>query len=153
MLVRDALLAYAHFISIFLLASLLIGELIVFRKNLAADLVRRLQIIDRWYGISAGLVIITGLSRVFLGLKGSGFYAHNPIFWTKMGLFVAVALLSIPPTIAYIKWDGRKAPDGSIVVDDAEFGNLRRFQWAQVVVFVFIPLCATLMARGFASAL
>ena len=56
MLTRDALLAYAHFICIFALASLLVGELLCLRKTLPADLVRRLQAVDRWYGIVAGLV-------------------------------------------------------------------------------------------------
>ncbi|HEV3157666.1 MAG TPA: DUF2214 family protein [Candidatus Baltobacteraceae bacterium] len=148
MLIRDALLAFAHFIAVFSLACLLVGELVVFRRSLSADILRRLQIIDRWYGISAGFVIVTGISRVFFGPKGSAFYAHNLFFWTLIVLFVIVALLSIAPTIAYIRWNSRTAPDGSITLDDAEFGSIRRLLWAQVAVFVFIPLCATLMARG-----
>jgi putative membrane protein len=148
MLVRDALLAYAHFLAIFLLASLLAGELLLFGKSLSARSVRVLQIVDRWYGGAAGLVIATGLSRLFFGLKGAEFYAHNPIFWTKMALFGVVALLSIPPTVAYIKWNARKLPDGSITLDEAEFVRLRAFLWAQLGTFLLIPLCATFMARG-----
>jgi putative membrane protein len=148
MLTRDALLAYAHFICIFTLASLLAGELMILRKTLPAEFVRRLQAIDRWYGIVAGLVIVSGLARLFLGLKGAAFYTHNPVFWTKMGLFVAVALLSIAPTIAYLRWNARRAADGSIVLEDAEFTRLRGFLWLQVALFAFIPLCAAFMARG-----
>ena len=148
MLTRDALLAYAHFLCIFALASLLVGELFILRKTLPGDLVRRLQGIDRWYGIVAGLVIASGLARLFLGLKGAAFYTHNPVFWTKMGLFVAVALLSIGPTVAYVRWNARRENDGSMVLDDAEFGRLRALLWLQVVLFAFIPLCASFMARG-----
>lgn len=148
MLTRDALLAYAHFICIFTLASLLAGELVILRKTMPADLVRRLQGIDRWYGIVAGLVIASGLARLFLGIKGAAFYTHNPIFWTKMGLFVIVALISIAPTIAYVRWSARTSADGSIVLGDGEFMGLRRLLWLQVGVFLLIPLCATLMARG-----
>jgi putative membrane protein len=148
MLTRDALLAYAHFICVFALASLLIGELVIFRKVLPADLFRRLRLIDRSYGIAAGLVIVTGLSRLFLGLKGAAFYTHNPVFWTKMGLFVIVALLSIPPTIAYLKWDARKTVDGSVALEDSEVGRIRGYLRVQILVFIFIPLCATFMARG-----
>ena len=148
MLTRDALLAYAHFLCIFALASLLVGELVLVRKTLPADLFRRLQGIDRWYGIVAGLVILSGLARLFLGVKGAAFYTHNPVFWTKMALFVAVALLSIPPTIAYLRWNARRSADGSIVLADAEFTRLRRFLWLQVGLFAFIPLCAAFMARG-----
>jgi len=145
---RDALLAYAHFICIFALASLLVSELAVFRKTLPADLVRRLQRIDRWYGIVAGLVILSGLARLFLGIKGSEFYLHNPVFWTKMALFVAVALISIVPTVAYVRWSVRDSTDGSVVLDDAEFARLRGLLWLQVGLFLLIPLCASFMARG-----
>ena len=148
MVARDALLHYAHFACIFLLASLLTGELILFRKTLPAGMVRQLQIVDRWYGILAGLVILTGLSLLFFGLKGPAFYTHNPVFWTKMALFVTVAVLSIVPTVGYAKWNGRTAADGSITLQDTEFGRIRGFLWAQVCVFALIPLCAALMANG-----
>ena len=148
MLTRDALLAYAHFIAIFSLASLLAGELFLLRKSLPATYVRTIQILDRWYGGTAGLVIVTGLCRLFFGFKGAEFYAHNPVFWMKMALFGVVALLSIPPTLAYIKWNARTLPDGSLTLDDGEFSRLRTLLWAQVGIFLFIPLCATFMARG-----
>jgi putative membrane protein len=148
MVTRDALLAYAHFICIFTLASLLAGELVILRKTLPGDLFRRLQAIDRWYGIVAGLVIVSGLARLFLGVKGAPFYTHNPVFWTKMGLFVAVALLSIPPTIAYVRWSKRRSGDGSVVLGNGEFTRLRGFLWLQVGLFALIPLCAAFMARG-----
>ncbi len=148
MLTRDALLAYAHFICIFTLACLLVGELILLRKTLPADLVRRMQGIDRWYGIVAGLVIASGLGRLFFGLKGPAFYNHNPVFWTKMALFVIVALISIGPTVAYVRWNMRKENDGSLVLEDAEFGRLRGLLWLQVGLFALIPLAAVFMARG-----
>ncbi len=148
MLTRDALLAYAHFIGIFTLASLLTAEIAIVRKTLPSDLLRRLQGIDRWYGIVAGLVIASGLARLFFGLKGAPFYTHNPVFWTKMALFVAVALISIIPTIAYVKWGAREPVDGAVVLDDAEFTRVHRSLWLQVVLFLFIPLCAVFMARG-----
>jgi putative membrane protein len=145
---RDALLHYAHFICIFLLASLLVGELLLFRKFLSADMLRQLRIVDRWYGIAAGLVIATGLSLLFLGAKGAAFYTHNPVFWTKMTLFGTVALLSISPTVSYVRWDARRAADGSVTLPDNEHRRVRTFLIAQLCVFAFIPLCATLMANG-----
>ena len=148
MLSRDALLAYAHFLSIFALASVLTGELLILRKTLPPDLFARLRSVDRWYGIVAGLVVITGLLRLNLGLKGRDFYVHNPVFWTKMALFVAVGLISIVPTVAYIRWHKRASPDGSIVLDDAELARTRGLVLLQIGLFVFIPLCAAYMARG-----
>jgi len=148
MLSRDALLAYAHFIAIFALASVIVGELLLLRKTLPADLFARLRNVDRWYGIVAGLVIVTGVLRLIFGLKGAAFYTHNPVFWTKMALFVAVGLISIVPTVAYLRWHKRASPDGSIVLDDAELGRIRGLVLLQLALFVFIPLCAVFMARG-----
>jgi putative membrane protein len=145
---RDALLHYAHFLCIFSLAALLAGELFLFRKRLPASIVHQLQIVDRWYGIAAGLVILTGLLLLFFGLKGAAFYLHNPVFWTKMGLFVILALLSILPTVAFLKWNSRKTADGSVFLEDGEFGRIRGVLWVEVGVFTFIPLCAALMANG-----
>jgi putative membrane protein len=145
---RDALLHYAHFLCIFLLAALLAGELFLYRKRLPAAIVHQLQIVDRCYGIAAALVIVSGLLLLFFGLKGAAFYLHNPVFWTKMGLFVTLAVLSILPTIAFVKWNSRKTADGSVFLEDEEFGRIRGFLWAEVVVFAFIPLCAALMANG-----
>jgi len=147
-LTRDALLAYFHFMCIFGLASVLLGELFLLRPVLPGDLFRRLRLIDRCYGIIAGLVIVSGLLRLNLGLKGVPFYTGNPVFWTKMGLFAIVGLLSIVPTVAYLRWNGRCSDDGSIVLPQAEFARIRWFLWLQIAVFVFIPLCAVFMARG-----
>jgi putative membrane protein len=147
-LTRDALLAFGHFICIFALASLLVAEFAIVRAELPADLFRRLRLIDNWYGITAGLVVATGLSRLFFGLKGAAFYTYNPVFWTKMALLVIVAVLSIPPTIAYIRWNSRKTVDGSIRLEASELGRVRGYLRAQMIVFLFIPLCATFMARG-----
>lgn len=148
MIERDALLHYAHFLCIFLLAALLAGELFLFRRSLPAAIVRQLQMVDRFYGTAAGLVIVSGVALVLFGLKGPAFYLHNVIFWTKMALFLTVALLSIGPTIAFVRWNSRKTRDGGVILNDGEFERIRGLLWAQIAVFAFIPLCAALMANG-----
>jgi putative membrane protein len=149
--VRDALLHFAHFICIFLLASLLAGEAFLLRKSLPGTRVVQLQVVDRWYGMVAGLVIVTGVLLVFFGEKGAWYYAHNAIFWTKMAVFVIIALISIIPTVAYLRWNQRLAPDGSIALDDNEFGRLRNLLWLQIGLLAFLPLCAALMADGLSA--
>lgn len=147
-MIKDALLAYAHYISMFVLVSILVGELFLFRKDLPMVNLRRLASIDLWYGIVAALVVATGLGRVFLGTKGPDFYAHNHVFWTKMALFVIVAVLSIVPTIAFIKWN-RRAPAGdTFAFADGEYTRISRILWLEIGGLILIPLCATFMARG-----
>ncbi|HEY2475964.1 MAG TPA: DUF2214 family protein [Candidatus Cybelea sp.] len=150
-LVRDALLHFAHFVCIFLLVSFLAGEAFLLKKSLSRQGVAQLQLLDRWYGIVAGLVIITGLALVFFGAKGSAYYAHSSVFWVKMALFVGVALVSILPTVAYLGWNKRTATDGSILLVDGEYSRLRALLWIQIGLVALIPLCAALMANGVAN--
>ena len=149
MLAREALLAYAHFISIFALAAVIAAEVILFRRVMPGEIFRRLRTIDRWYGILAGVVVLTGLCRLWFGLKGPEYYHANPIFWTKMALFVAVGLISIVPTVAYIRWGKTHTGAGPLELSPNEFGRIRSLLWLQTGRFIFIPLCATFMARGF----
>ena len=148
MILRDALLHFVHFLCIFALASLLVGEALLLRKSLSRDAVALLATIDRWYGIAAGLVVVSGVSLVFFGLKGATYYVHSPVFWTKMALFACVAIVSIVPTVAFLRWRRRQGMNGSLVLDDGEYTRLRALLWAEIGVFVFIPLCAALMANG-----
>jgi putative membrane protein len=149
--VRDALLHFAHFICIFLLASLLAGEAFLLRKSLPRSRVVQLQVVDRWYGMVAGLVIVTGVLLVFFGEKGAWYYGHNAIFWTKMAIFVIVALISIIPTVAYLRWNQRLAADGSITLEQREYARLRNLLWLQIALLAFLPLCAALMANGLSA--
>lgn len=150
-MLRDALLHFAHFACIFALASLLSGEAILLRPSLSRERLTQLQLVDRWYGISAGLVIVTGLLLVLFGAKGSAYYAHSTVFWTKMLIFVVIALLSIVPTLAFLRWDRRRAADGSVLLRDGEYRRLRGLLWSQIALFLFLPLCAALMANGIAA--
>lgn len=147
-IVRDALLHFAHFTCIFMLASFLAGEVILLKKSLPRNRVTQLQLIDRWYGILAGFVIVTGLALVFFGAKGASYYAHNAIFWTKMALFAIIALISIVPTVALLRWNQRLAADGSIVLEDSEYGRLRNLLWLEIGLLALLPLCGALMANG-----
>lgn len=149
--VRDALLHFAHFICIFLLACLLVGEALLLRKSLPRNRVTQLQAIDRWYGVAAALVILTGLSLVFFGEKGASYYAHNAIFWTKMGVFLIIALTSIIPTVAFLRWNRRLTADASLELEASEYGRLRSLLWLQIGLFAILPLCAALMANGLSS--
>ncbi|MBV8197906.1 MAG: DUF2214 family protein [Candidatus Eremiobacteraeota bacterium] len=150
-IVRDALLHFFHFTCIFALASLLAGEALLLRKSLPRNRVEQLRAVDRWYGIFAGLVIVTGVLLVFFGAKGASYYAHNAIFWTKMALFVTIALISIVPTVAFQRWNQRLGADGSVTLEDDEYGRLRGVLWLQIGLLTLLPLCAALMANGLAA--
>ncbi len=112
-------------------------------RNLA-----RLFAADNLWGLAALLWIATGLLRAFGGLeKGTPFYLASALFWTKMGLFLAVAALEIWPMTTFIRWRGQRrraerldtAPARALFV-------VNHVQMALVVAIVFV---ASFMARGF----
>ena len=146
----QAIVAYAHYLSIGLTLGLLVTEFALFRPTMPAATVTLLPKLDLAYLAGAVAIIVTGLLRVFIFEKGPDYYAANYVFWIKMALFVAVALLSLPPTFAFIRY--RKAAAGSdLVVTPAEYRHVRAHIHAELGIFALIPLAATLMARGFGS--
>ncbi len=144
----DALLAYLHYLSIFTLIVFVTAEAVVLRPGMTPAIRKRLALYDAVYGTSAGAVLVTGLLRLFYGAKGAAFYVHNPVFHIKMGLFILVALLSIPPTLTILRWkkQGKTLPD--FVPTPAEIARVRRWVMTEAHLIVFIPLAAVLMARG-----
>ena len=105
----SALFAFLHHFAAFALVSAIAVEFILIRQEMNVALARRLAIADAVLGISAGIVLVVGLLRVFYFEKGAAFYFSNAAFIAKLVLFVLVALLSIYPTVKFLRW--RRNPD------------------------------------------
>jgi putative membrane protein len=144
----EALAAYAHFLSLFVTVAMLAAEAALYRRRMAAAALALLRRLDLGYMLGAIAILVTGGLRVFFYAKGPAFYAANPVFWAKLALFVAVGLLSVPPTRHYIA-SARSLRDGELVVEEAVFGRIRRCIAAELALIALIPLAAALMARGF----
>ena len=104
--------------------------------------------IDLLYLIMAALALTTGLLRLFFGVKGAAFYLNNPVFWIKIGLFIGVGLISILPTIRFIRWGRTLRADGGMVAA-AEINATLPIIYLELGLLAAIPLAATFMARGF----
>jgi putative membrane protein len=144
----DALLAYLHYAAIFALIWFLAIEWNLLRAGAPALDIDRLARIDAGFGLSAGLVFLTGAARAVYGLKGWSFYAHNPVFHLKIGLFVLVGLISILPTIAFLRWRKAHRADPTFRVPDAQWRRARLLVIVELHLVALIPLAAVIMARG-----
>lgn len=144
----DLVLAILHHILVFSLVAVLAMELALVRPGMDAATVRRVARIDLHYGMIAGLVIAVGFLRVFFGLKGADFYFANHVFWTKVGLFVLVGVLSVPPTLRYLAWRRNAASDEKNLPGEGEIKGVRRYVVLELVFIVFILIAAAAMARG-----
>ena len=148
MLIVNSLMATLHHILAFTLTAALVYEFVAYRRGLTVAEARRIQRVDLVYGISAGLLIVVGLLRVFFFEKGPNFYLNNHVFWMKMALFAIIGLLSIYPTIRYIKWNPMLKADQAPEIPQAEFRNVRRLLRLEMAGIVLILFAAPLMARG-----
>jgi putative membrane protein len=143
----EPLLAYLHYISIVVLGAFLTAELIVCRPGLRPDHVRMLPRLDLVFFVAAMLALATGLLRLFFYAKGVGFYLPNPAFHAKMALYVAVALISIVPTLRFLRWR-RTIEAGGAPPDATAITGVRRLLHVELALFALMPLMAVLMARG-----
>jgi putative membrane protein len=140
----DLWLAIGHHLIIFALFGVLAVEIVLVRRDISLDVVTRIARVDAWYGALAGAIIVVGFSRAIFAAKGWAYYSHNGFFWAKMATFALVAILSVPPTIQYLKWRrAGDAPSGPAV------GRVQRFLYAELVLFAFLPIFAAAMARGY----
>jgi putative membrane protein len=140
----DLVLAILHHLFIFALFAVLVTEFVSVRRGMDAAAVTRIQVIDNWYGVFAVLILIVGFSRAIFAAKGFEYYAHNAFFWGKIGTFVVIALLSIPPTLAFMRWRRE-----STSPTDATVAKVRPYLWIQAALFPLLPAFAAAMARGY----
>lgn len=146
----DAALAYLHFSSVFVLFAFLTVEVMLARGDLDAKAIRLLGRVDLWYVGAAAAALASGLARAVWGAKGWAFYAGDWVFHGKMAAFVAVAALSVPPTLAFLRWRRRVEADPGYAVPEDERRRLRRYLMWELHVAALIPLFAVAMARGLA---
>jgi putative membrane protein len=143
----DIALAYLHFVALIGTVSLLVAELLLCRPGIAGDALHRLKRVDVAYAAFAVATLATGAMRVAWGAKGSAFYLGNPVFHAKVGLFVLVGLLSIVPTIRFIRWSKAALASGAAPGIDA-VATARRWLHAEAALLAVLPLLAATMARG-----
>jgi putative membrane protein len=136
------MLRYLHFIAIAFLAGALIIENMAISRKLSREDITNLVKVDAVYGLSAAAVFIIGLVLWRWVGKGAAFYSDNPLFQFKLLLFVVIALLSVFPTVFLLRH--RKTAIESIEVPTLLIWLLR----LELLLLVFIPVLAALMARG-----
>lgn len=140
----DFALAITHHLVIFALFGILAAELVSVRRGMSADSVVRVAAIDLSYGALAAVILVVGFTRAAFAAKGWTYYSHNGFFWAKITTFAVIGLLSMPPTLKYIRWRrGGGSPS------DQEVGSVQSLLYAELALFALLPIFAAAMARGY----
>jgi putative membrane protein len=140
----DLVLAVVHHLLVFGLFGILCGELIAVRRGMSQAVIVSIASVDLWYGVLAGLIVIAGFSRAVFAAKGWDYYAHNGFFWAKVAAFAVIGLLSVRPTVLFIRW--RRM---GVSPEDVEVTGVRRLLYAELFVFAMLLAFAAAMARGY----
>jgi putative membrane protein len=143
----DFVLASLHHLLVFGLVSMLVAESVLLRGTLDRASLGRLAGIDMGYGMTAMALIAMGIARVAFGIKGHDFYLHNPWFHAKMGAFVLVGLLSILPTMRFLRWRKALAANPIFLPDAAETARMRAIVRFELILLAAIFVLAAAMAR------
>lgn len=142
-MIAEILVRYVHFIALFVWIGALTSEHLLLKPQMSRAEIARLARIDAVYGLSAVLVVAAGLTLWFGVGKPADFYSSNWIFHTKVGLAVIVGLLSIYPTVFFIK-NRKGQQDETIDIPS----NVKLLIRVQLAIMIIIPFLATLMAKG-----
>ncbi len=117
------------------------------RSALTTQDLRRVFRADALWGLAAVLWLSTGLWRLLAGLeKTTGYYLHNHVFLTKMGLFLLILALEISPMLTLIRW--RRLTAAGQPVDTGSARRMATISFVQAALVVLMVFAATAMARG-----
>ena len=140
----EILTRYVHFLSLFIMIAALSSQAITLRDTMHRKYIRRLSVIDAFYGFSAILVVGAGMMLWLVVGKPGEFYSQNYYFLVKMGLVILLGLLSLHPTIFFLRKRKGENPDEMVAIPASVKWVIR----LELFLLLFIPLCATLMAKG-----
>lgn len=143
-----ALFAFLHHLAAFTLVCAIAIELVLIRDELTIERARTLLRTDMIAGIAAGTLLVVGALRVFVFEKGGAFYFHNAFFHIKLTAFVAVALLTIYPTLEFLSWRKALQRGQRPFVEPQKIRRIRTLLHLELISIVVILFSAAMMSRG-----
>lgn len=146
-----AFAAFLHHLAAFTLVACIAIEWILIRQPLSLQTARSLRIADTLYGVSAGFLLLIGSLRIAYFEKGLAYYMHNPAFVAKISIFAVVGILSIYPTLLFIRW-GASLKRGQLPeLSTKQQQRIMRILNLEIIGIILILLNAALMAKGIGS--
>jgi putative membrane protein len=139
--------AWIHYVVIMLMMASLLAEHLALKPTLTVTQARKLQRLDIIYGVAATLVLVTGIMRMYLE-KGVTYYLQSGAFHALVGIFVLVAVLSIYPTVTFLRWRADTGSGRGQELAAAPYRNLQMIMRLEMALVLVAPLFATWMAHG-----
>lgn len=142
-----AIAAWLHYLGIMAMMAFLVLEHRLFRPQMSVDEARSLLRIDGLYGTIAGVQIGTGVWRMLLE-KGSAYYMANPLFHAKIALFALVGILSLYPTMKFLRWRTGLRQGQAPQISARTAKTITLLIRLELLGLTVLPLLAVLIAHG-----
>ena len=146
-MLQDALLAWIHYLAIFVLVVVARPPRPCCCPGLTPDTVRRLALYDRVYMFSALAVLATGLLRLTLAPRAPPSICQILVPRQDHALHRDRALFD-PATLSFLRWQKQARQQPGFVPSEPEIRRARRWVMIESHLFILLPPCAVLMARG-----
>jgi putative membrane protein len=145
-------LAWLHLLALGIGLGAVLTRASSLREPITPGSLRRAFRSDMMWGIAAMIWIGTGLWRLFASTeKSTSFYLDNRLFWTKMGLLLAILVLEVWPMVTLIRWRiasaKRTGPNTNAWPRTAR--RIAAISTLQAVLVAAMVLVAVAMARGY----
>jgi putative membrane protein len=85
--------------------------------------------------------------RMFLE-KGAAYYNHHVAFHILFGIFVIAALISIYPTVIFLRWRSDTSAGRGQQLERSQFKKIQMMVRVEMTLLLLAPLFATWMAHG-----
>ena len=146
-MIWPVVVAWIHYVSIMVMMASLLGEHLMLKPELSAAEARTIGRLDSIFGVSAALVLVTGVMRMFLE-KGTTYYLQNGPFHTLFAIFIVAALLSIYPTLVFLRWRADTHAGRGQQLAPGQFKQLQMIMRLEMTLLLLAPFFATWMAHG-----
>lgn len=144
----EAILASAHLVAILALVTFMSSQAALCRSEwMNAAVVERLVRLDVIYQITMATLVVSGLARIFWGIKGASWYLTQPMLHAKLTLLLVMIALSVPATLAFRRWRTALRASGALPAA-AEVRSARRLVMVQSHLLPVVAVIAVFWARG-----
>ena len=106
---------------------------------------------DNLWGVSALIVMPTGLLRLMLWGKGTSFYLANPFMHAKLTLLILLLALEVWPMTHLLRHRLAQARQPDVRLSPQRARLFARLSAVQLACLTGLLFCAPMMARGIAQ--
>ena len=112
-----------------------------------AAVLRRLMRLDFYAWLCALLLLMSGVLRLYFGMKGWEFFVTQWALYLKLTVFGLLLLIEFWVTLQYrLWWHARE--DGTSLPDVQHIRNVRKALMLQTHLMIALPILGAMLSRG-----